>query len=224
MILRSLVAAVLATSAVPDAHPPGFPSVRILERTVLYPIRGDSVREIRSQLEHHGPWPAGEGQGRTDGAFEVGTELEPGADGCRLAGLELGVQITTTLPQWQPGPRGRSCCRRTGRSRSSSWSGMRAGTGCMPSKPPTSCTISCFGSRRRTAACASSARPMTRCGACHRPCACGAGTTTSGPATGCASPRRSRIASRAHPPMGTSGQANSNAPQANEAVKPCTSG
>ena len=89
----------------PDAHPPGFPSVRILERTVLYPIRGDSVREIRSQLEHHGPWPAGEGQGRTDGAFEVGTELEPGADGCRLAGLELRVRITTTLPEWQPGPR-----------------------------------------------------------------------------------------------------------------------
>jgi predicted secreted Zn-dependent protease len=32
------------------------------------------------------------------------TDVEDGAGGCRLAGLELTLRITVTLPEWKPGP------------------------------------------------------------------------------------------------------------------------
>jgi len=224
MILRSLVAAVSPPVPCPTHIRPGSrPSVSSSGPCSIPSAATACVRSGAS-------WNT---MGRGPRAKGRGVPTAPS----RSARSWSRARTAAAWPAWncacgsrRPCPNGsrargrRSRCRRIGRPRSSSLCGMRTGTGCMPSRPPTSCTISCFGSRRRTAACASSARSMTRCGACHRPCACGAGTTTSGPATGCASPRRSRIASRAHPPMGTSGQANSNAPQTNEAVKPCTSG
>lgn len=104
MILRSLITAALACAASAAEREAGFPPVQVVEHTVYYPIQGDSVRQIRDQLQNHGPWSAGAGHGRTRSEFELRTELEPGEGSCRLAGAELSLRITTTLPQWQPGP------------------------------------------------------------------------------------------------------------------------
>lgn len=105
MIRGFVVATALACGGPAAGNEAGFPPVRIVEDTVLYPIQGDSIREIRDQLRNHGPQAAGGGYGRTRSDFEMLTELEIDESGCRLATLELSLRITTTLPDWQPGPR-----------------------------------------------------------------------------------------------------------------------
>ena len=98
MILCSLAAIAIACGALSAGHQDAFQPVRIVEDSVLYPIRGDNIRQIRKQLRNHGPWTAGRGHGRTRSVFDVRTELEPGEHGCRLAGFEVTLTITVTLP------------------------------------------------------------------------------------------------------------------------------
>lgn len=105
MILGFLLAAALACGASWAERRVDIAPVQIVENTVLYPIRGDSMDRIRDQLRDHGPWTEGYGHGRTRSNFEVRTDLESDERGCHLVGLELLLEITVTLPEWQPGPR-----------------------------------------------------------------------------------------------------------------------
>ncbi|WP_456999642.1 DUF922 domain-containing protein [Luteimonas sp. A534] len=81
-----------------------FPPVRINHTTSYYAVQGNSIGRIREQLRHHAPQGMASGHGRTSSRLSVEAQLDQGADGCTLGGLELSVDIVTTLPEWQPAP------------------------------------------------------------------------------------------------------------------------
>lgn len=91
--------------AEPGARPDRFPPVRINHDITHYTVQGDSIERIREQLRRRAPQDMASGHGRTSSRFEVAAEIEQDGDGCALAGLELSVDIRTTLPAWEESPR-----------------------------------------------------------------------------------------------------------------------
>ncbi len=114
-LLESFVAPAAATynsPIVPAPTPPKAGAVPVSVHYNYYPIRGMSATELRSQMTQKGPLDTGEGR-RYDAntAWKIRWSYRYRSVGqqCAIASVNTRVDITFTLPQWQPEPRaGRS--------------------------------------------------------------------------------------------------------------------
>lgn len=89
------------TTAATDAIP-----VAIDERLATYPIQGDTASELSSQIKRLGPLDGNEGKrfaGNTRWSVRWNYMMAPQADGrCRLQQVQVSLEVTMTLPEWQP--------------------------------------------------------------------------------------------------------------------------
>lgn len=67
---------------------------------VRYPITGQSPEVINAQLRLYAVSKDHPEQGHTRSQIEINARLEPQAGQCRLTALEVGLHVTTTLPEW----------------------------------------------------------------------------------------------------------------------------
>lgn len=90
-----------AATAVADGIP-----VAIDEKLVKYTIEGDTASELLSQMESLGPVDQNEGkrfQGNTSWNVRWNYMMAPQPGGlCRLEQIAVTLQVTMTLPDWQP--------------------------------------------------------------------------------------------------------------------------
>lgn len=101
------LAATLLPASVDSSEPANptvaFPPVRIDDRVEHYTITGSSISRIDAQLRKHAESTENADNGYTRSAFEVTSRLEPKQGLCRIAALEVKLNVTTLLPEWQPG-------------------------------------------------------------------------------------------------------------------------
>lgn len=90
-----------AAAPVADGSP-----IAIEEKLVQYPIEGDTASELLSQMEKLGPVDGNEGkryQGNTSWSVRWNFMMMPQPGGvCRLEQVAVTLQVTMTLPEWQP--------------------------------------------------------------------------------------------------------------------------
>lgn len=99
-----------ADPAAPTAGPPPTPvravpapGVRLQEATVLYAVRGRTVAELAAALDAGAPRIDGRlFRGTTDWNVRWRFRWEPVAGGCRLTDVDVRLDVTTTLPRWDP--------------------------------------------------------------------------------------------------------------------------
>lgn len=98
----AILCLLLAPCRVQSAEPQ--PSqVRIDEKITHYPVLGDTLEELRAQLQRQASVQTGGAHGRTHSEITVEYGLDEGADGCRMRDLEVRLSITVMLPEWTPG-------------------------------------------------------------------------------------------------------------------------
>lgn len=79
-----------------------FAALRVTDHVERYLITGSDIRRINRQLQAHSESSANADNGSTRSEIELTTRLEPEADGCRIARLEVRLDVTTRLPEWRP--------------------------------------------------------------------------------------------------------------------------
>lgn len=105
----AVVATAMATLARPaspclaQAGNPRQSQVRIEEKIIHYPVLGNSLDELRAQLQRRASAPDGGAHGRTHSEITVEYGLDETATGCRMRDLEVRLAITVMLPEWMPG-------------------------------------------------------------------------------------------------------------------------
>ena len=92
----------ILTTAVPALAAEGFPALRVTDQIERYPITGSDIRHINLQLQANPDASGNTGHGSTRSEIELSTRLEPDAHGCRIARLEVHLDVTTRLPEWHP--------------------------------------------------------------------------------------------------------------------------
>lgn len=83
--------------------PPDVP-LDIEEAVVRYRVPGDDLEDLREALRSQSlSDKAGGSHGRTHSRIRIRYAPEPVAGGCRVKEAGVELEITTTLPEWQPG-------------------------------------------------------------------------------------------------------------------------
>ena len=78
----------------------------IEEREVRYRVPGDDLEDLRDALRSQAlSGKAGGSPGRTHSRIRIRYAPDPVAGGCRAKDPGVDLEITTTLPEWQPGGR-----------------------------------------------------------------------------------------------------------------------
>ena len=95
-LLGWLALAVAAPAAAGDTV---LPPVTYEVRIARYPVRGETLDELRRQLRHNPPGRDSDGRTRSD--LQVNYEPLVTADGCRVSRLEVKLRMVTTLPEWE---------------------------------------------------------------------------------------------------------------------------
>lgn len=76
----------------------------IEEAVVRYRVPGDDLEDLREALRSQAlSDKAGGSHGRTHSRIRIRYAPEPVAGGCRARAPGVELEITTTLPEWQPG-------------------------------------------------------------------------------------------------------------------------
>lgn len=107
-ILESFVAPAAAihnSPFVPATTKPQSGALPVSVRYNYYPIQGMSDTELRSQMTRQGPLDTLEGRrydANTTWAVRWSYRYKPLGNQCAIAAVETKVDITFTLPQWQP--------------------------------------------------------------------------------------------------------------------------
>lgn len=97
-LLGFLASALLGQATAEDRFPP----VRVSDDTVRYAITGQSPHAINAQLRQYALAMGHPEQGLTRSVIDIYATLEPGTGACRMTALEVGLHVTTTLPEWAP--------------------------------------------------------------------------------------------------------------------------
>lgn len=92
----------ILSTAAPALAAEGFPGLRVTDHLERYPITGSDIRHINNQLQGHSDVSSNTSHGSTRSEIELSTRLEPDAHGCRIARLEVHLNVTTRLPEWHP--------------------------------------------------------------------------------------------------------------------------
>ena len=98
-----LIAALAANTG--TIAPEADDGVEIVERRVYYPVHGLNRNDLRAELDAALARRGIDGgmAGRTEQELTTRYELAPlPSGGCRLAGLEVTLHVTITLPRWEP--------------------------------------------------------------------------------------------------------------------------
>lgn len=109
-ILESFVAPAAAVHNIPFVPAKTEPqpgAVPVSVRYDYYPIRGMSDTELRSQMTQQGPLDTLEGRrydANTTWTVYWSYRYKSVGNQCRIASVQTKVNITFTLPQWQPPP------------------------------------------------------------------------------------------------------------------------
>lgn len=80
-----------------------LPELTIIDHVEHYPVTGTTGRTIWAQLESRSAAYGKSRHGSTRSTFEVVSRLEAVNGLCRVLQQEIVVEITTVLPQWEPG-------------------------------------------------------------------------------------------------------------------------
>lgn len=95
-----LVFAITASTDADDVTAPPVP-LQIDREIVRYKIEGDDLADLRDALRTHAlSSETGGSHGHTHSQIEISYQPLADEQGCRAHGLRVGLDITTTLPDW----------------------------------------------------------------------------------------------------------------------------
>ncbi len=79
-----------------------FPPLQVVDHIESYRVTARSIRLINAQLASHSESSANAAEGSTHSEIGLTSHLEPDGEVCRIARVEVRLDVTTRLPEWRP--------------------------------------------------------------------------------------------------------------------------